>query len=270
MKGDKIMNANQKPVHFVEWKKVEDGNLERTMNELRSWGVTDIVAHPVWGLRDQQKRGYMEQIAHLLAAAGLRTPACHAFWGGSSDLAQRNEVLRRESMKQHGRFLRQLAPMGVKTYTLHLGIGHGETDTSHAWEQIRKSVEDLLPAAEETGIVLALENSGEPMSDLRHLAAFGKEYAHPQIGFCFDTGHANCYASDGLFSTLELMRDNIVTCHMHDNYGSFDDHNPPGGGNIDWSKLVSALKACPRMLHAETESGDWSKSAWNKFVQVWN
>lgn len=263
------MNADQKLVHFVEWKKIEDGKLEKTMNDLRSWGVTDIVAHPVWGMRDRQEPGYMDKIAHLLAAAGLKTPACHAYWGGSCDLALVDEARRCEAMKEHCDFLWKLAPMGVKTYTLHLGIEHGETDTASKWEQIRRSVEDLLPTAEKTGIILALENSAEPMDDLRRLADFGREYAHPQVGFCFDTGHANCYASDGLFATLELMRDNIVTCHMHDNHGSFDDHNPPGDGNTDWAKLIPALKACPRMLHAETESGDWSKSAWDKFVQVW-
>jgi len=263
------VDKQQKLVHFVEWKKIEDPALESTMADLRSWGVTDIVAHPVWGLRDQREPGFMDKIASMLKKAGLKTPACHGFWGPLFDLAQLDEARRNEAMKEHGRFLRQLAPLGVRTYTLHLGIEHGERQTEPRWRQIRKSVEELLPAAEETGIVLALENSAESMDDLRTLAAFAKEYAHPQIGFCFDTGHANCYAEDGLFPTLELMRENIVTCHMHDNHGSFDDHNVPGDGNIDWARLIPALKQCPRMFHAETESGDWSRSAWDRFSGVW-
>ena len=262
------MNRKLPLVHFVEWKKVNDADLEKVLNDLLSWGVTDIVAHPVWGLRDQREPGFMDKITRLIAKTGLNTPACHAFWGDPYDLFQADEERRREAMKEHARFLRQLAPLGVKTYTLHLG-GAGPTSSELKWQQIRRSVDELLPAAEETGIALALENSAEPMNDLRRLAALGKEYAHPRIGFCFDTGHANCYAADGLFPTLALMRENIVTCHMHDNYGSFDDHDPPGGGNIDWTALIPALKDCPRMLHAETESGDWSRPAWGRFVQVW-
>ena len=262
------MKVKMPLVHFVEWKKVNDADLEKVLNDLPSWGVTDIVAHPVWGLRDQAEPGFMDKITRLIAKTGLNTPACHAFWGDPYDLSQADEDRRREAMKEHARFLRQLAPLGVRTYTLHLG-GAGVNSSELKWQQIRRSVDELLPAAEETGIALALENSAEPMDDLRRLAGLAKEYAHPRIGFCFDTGHANCYAADGLFPTLALMRENIVTCHLHDNHGSFDDHNPPGGGNIDWEALIPALKDCPRMLHAETESGDWSRPAWERFVQVW-
>ncbi len=250
-------------VHFVEWRKIGDEELERTLNEVRSWGVTDIVAHPVWGLADQLKKGRLKEIAQMIASADLRTPACHAFWGPRFDLGCPDETRRSEAMKEHRDFLYGLAPMGVKTYTLHLGMAEGGD-----WGQIRKSVEELLPAAEETSIILALENGSEPVEELRRLAAFARKYNHPQIGFCFDTGHANCYSTLGLFPTLELMKPDIVTCHMHDNYGSFDDHNPPGGGNTDWEKLIPELKSCPRLLHAETESGDWSQSSWKQFLRV--
>ena len=263
------MNETRQPVHFVEWKKIEDRNVESVMAQLRQWGVTDIVAHPVWGLRDQREPGFLEKTARLLERAGLKTPACHGFWGNLFDLAQLDEARRSEAMKEHVRFLHQLAPMGVRTYTLHLGIEHGEPLSEAKWRQIRRSVDELLPAAEKTGIILALENSAETMDNLHRLVEFAGEYSHPQIGFCFDTGHANCYAEDGLFPTLELMKKDIVTCHMHDNHGSFDDHNVPGEGNIDWAALIPQLKSCPRMCHAETESGDWSESAWKRFLRVW-
>ncbi len=256
-------------VHFVEWKKVPDEAFASTLARIRSFGVTDIVAHPVWGLREQREKGYLEAAAEQIRLAGLRTPACHAFWGEGFDLGCRDEKRRGEAMREHCRFLRQLAPMGVKTYTLHLGIGENDGSAS-AWDRIRKSLDELLPAAEETSIALALENGSETEEDLHRLSALAEEYAHPRIGFCFDTGHANCYAPAGLFPTLELMKANIVTYHMHDNYGSFDDHNPPGAGNIDWARLIPALRSCPRLLHAETEAGDWGGSSWEQFRRVWN
>ena len=68
------MKDTRKLVHFVEWKKIDDRDLEHTMENLRDWGVSDIVAHPVWGLRDQREPGFMEKIARMLNDAGLKTP----------------------------------------------------------------------------------------------------------------------------------------------------------------------------------------------------
>jgi sugar phosphate isomerase/epimerase len=254
--------------HFVEWKKVADAELEATLHDVRSWGVTDIVAHPVWGLRNQREKGYLEKIARLIVAAGLRSPACHAFWGAPFDLALVDEQRRRQAMLEHCDFLCSLAPMGVKTYTLHLGIEEN-CDSDLAWGQIRKSVDQLLSTAEANSIVLALENGGESIADIQRLAALVKEYDHPQLGICFDSGHANCHPEIGLLPTLELLKPAVVTTHLHDNHGAFDDHNPPGDGTINWKELLPVLKACPRLLHAETESGDWGKEAWQKFRQVW-
>ncbi len=254
--------------HFVEWKKVSDAEFESTLCDVCSWGVTDIVAHPIWGLRNQREKGHLEKVARMLAAAGLRSPACHAFWGAQFDLALADEPRRRQAMLEHCDFLRRLAPMKVQTYTLHLGIEEN-CDIDLAWRQIRKSVDELLPSAEANSIILALENGSESIADIRRLADLVKEYDHPQLGICFDTGHANCYTEIGLLPTLELLKPAVVTTHLHDNHGTFDDHNPPGNGSINWNKLLPVLKSCPRLLHAETESGDWSKEAWQKFRQVW-
>ena len=107
--------------------------------------------------------------------------------------------------------------------------------------------------------VSALENGAESPEDLRTLVALADEFDCPEAGFCFDTGHANCYGNRDVEALLGLMAKRIVVLHIHDNYGAFDDHNPPGGGNIDWGKLVPELKNLPRLRNPETESGDWDK-----------
>ena len=66
------------------------------------------------------------------------------------------------------------------------------------------------------------------------------------------------------------MASRIAVLHIHDNYGTFDDHNPPGQGNIDWAKLVPKLKTLPRLRNPETESGDWDQASWNAFQKIWN
>ncbi|OQA85575.1 MAG: endonuclease IV [Lentisphaerae bacterium ADurb.Bin242] len=258
----------KKLVHFVEWKKLTGPEEEQVIRDLPRWGVTEIVAHPVWGVRNRTDKEYLAKIRRMLGEAGLHTPACHAFWGDPYDLAFPDEPVRKQSMAQHCDFIKELAEMGVKTYTVHLGNGP-EIEKELAWSRIRKSVDDLLPAAEEAKMVLALENGHDSFAELERLTRLVEGYGSPSVGMCYDTGHAHCYTPEGWKAVLELMRPHIATCHMHDNFGSFDDHNPPGGGTLCWPELVRELKACPKMLHAETESGDWSRASWEKFRTAW-
>ena len=63
-------------IHFVEWKKIPEENVENTLAELRDWGVKNIVAHPVW-FRDGAEH-YVEKMAERLNRFGLKSTACHA------------------------------------------------------------------------------------------------------------------------------------------------------------------------------------------------
>ena len=98
---------------------------------------------------------------------------------------------------------------------------------------------------------------------------------HPNIGACYDTGHANCMASapgktpdkyEPYFAkcwwengveqeddALETMQSQVVTCHIHDNTGYGDLHGMPFDGTINWAELIPKLKNCPRMESYQTE-----------------
>ena len=251
-------------IHFVEWKKIPEEQVEATLSELREWGVRNIVAHPVW-FRDGAEL-YVEKMAERLTRFGLRADACHALWGGANDCIQPDPTVRREMIRKHTVFMDELAVLGVSTYTLHLGYDM-TADSESNFALLRHTVDALLPAAEKNRIALALENSAEPLPVIRQLAETVREYRSEFAGLCFDCGHANCYQKS-VVETLRVMRDDIVTCHLHDNHGTFDDHNPPGGGNIDWGDLTRNLDALPRLRHAETESGEWSRKSWEKFLRV--
>jgi sugar phosphate isomerase/epimerase len=255
-------------VHFVEWKKISDDDFILTVEKLVDWGVRDIVAHPQWGIRDAQAPGYLKSVARKFELAGVRTPACHALWGKAYDISSCSAPENTERIvMEHSVFLKKLAQMNVKTYTMHIGMeDNGETP----WEYIRKALDRLLPVASDCKIILALENGHENLATQRELAELVDSYQHPYLGICFDTGHANCYGDQDWRKSLKILSKNIVTCHLHDNYGTFDDHNPPGKGNLDWKELTGKLKNLPRMLHAETESGEPGEESWKLFCKVWN
>ena len=257
----KIMKKNL--VHFIEWRKIPDEKIAGVMADAASWPqLTDIVAHPCWFREDGN---FIPFIARELQKNGLRAPACHALWGIGNDCVQRDDSAHARMIARHCRFLDQLSELEVKTYTIHLGMPDYE-QVDADFDRLQRTIDDLLPALHRNGISLAMENSGESPDIIRRLTGLAASYQDEAVGLCFDSGHANCY-QNGIEKTLLVMREHIVTCHLHDNHGSFDDHNPPGDGNTDWQQLTRLLDDCPRMFHAETESGIWDQQAWAKFVQ---
>lgn len=250
-------------VHFVEWKKIPEESVESVLADLQSWGVKNVVAHPYW-FRDGREN-YVGKMAERLSRFGLRSTACHALWGQGNDCIVADESLRPEMIRKHLAFFDELSQIKVSTYTIHLGYLN-DCSMEKNFSMIRRTVDALLPGAEKNHITLALENSAEPIEVIEKLAELVKSYKSEFVGMCFDSGHANCYQA-GVADTLAVMKDDIVTCHLHDNYGSFDDHNPPLQGNTNWTELTQLLDTLPRLHHAETESGEWGRESWEKFCQ---
>lgn len=250
-------------LHFVEWKQIPEDKIESTLADLQMWGVKNIVAHPVWFKNGMER--YVEKMAERLNRFNLRATACHALWSDENDCIQSCEESRNIMLRKHQLFLQELTALNVSTYTIHLGW---HEDKSEQWnlDSLRKTVDALLPVCEKYSIALALENSAEPLTTIAKVSKMVKEYRNKFLGMCFDSGHANCY-QHGVADTLKIMHDVIVTCHLHDNYGEFDDHSIPGQGNIDWKELTSLLDALPNLHHAETESGDWGKDSWDYFCR---
>lgn len=249
-------------IHFVRWEKIPEEQVEPVMESMPRWGVSDIVASPFW-FREQGEN-YVAKIAKLMERCGLRSSACHALWNIGNDCIQPDAESWRTMIRRHTRFLDQLSCLNVTTYTMHLGYDDATGNLEKDFAMVRKTVDALLPVLERNRVTLALENSAEPLYVIEKLAETVRGYRSEWVGMCFDNGHANCYQK-GVEKTLRIMSDGIVTCHLHDNFGEHDDHNPPGDGNVDWKRLTALLDGLPRLHHAETESGDWSQDSWNRF-----
>lgn len=251
-------------IHFVRWEKVPEDQVEDVLSQLPQWGVKNIVAHPKW-FRDGGE-SYVQKISLLLQKNKLLSTACHALWGRGNDCILPDRDQWPDMIRRHSIFLRDIQTLHVTTYTIHLGF-NPDRNSEENFSFLKRSVDALLPVCEETGITLALENSQEPLQVLEKVSEMITAYKNKHLGMCFDCGHANSYQGS-VRETLEVMRDNIVTCHLHDNYGEHDDHNPPGEGNINWRELDALLDTLPRLHHAETESGIWDEQSWKKFCAV--
>ena len=144
----------------------------------------------------------------------------------------------------------------IPTLVLHAWIGFTPCagPTAIGFERMDLVVRE----AERRGVRLALENTeGEA-----YLFALLDRYKNErQVGFCFDSGHEQCY--NGGKDLLSRFGDRLFFTHLNDNLGVSDAggvisptddlHLLPFDGTIDWSATAARLKKCtlPEVLNFE-------------------
>lgn len=109
----------------------------------------------------------------------------------------------------------------------------------------------IVQYAGNEGVSVAFENlEGE-----EYLNALMSRYQNLQnVGYCWDSGHDNCYPHKTDF--LEKFGDRLIMTHLNDNFGLRDVNGIPSGeddlhlipydGKIDWDKAISRLKYAAR------------------------
>ena len=109
------------------------------------------------------------------------------------------------------------------------------------WDAAFSSLEHLSLFARQRGVTLAIENTPGEMATPANLKNFLEQTRLTSVKMCFDTGHA--HLDGGVPAALEVVRDYVVTTHVHDNAGERDDHLLPYEGTIDWNATLAALLA---------------------------
>ena len=111
------------------------------------------------------------------------------------------------------------------------------------WNNTKQSLLELLPYAEQKGVLLGFENReafDELPLDAEHpelIAAMAKPTA---CGYWHDTGHAQIKQEMGLLAHrehLEKNAANLIGFHLHDVSAEGRDHQPIGTGKIDFEMV---------------------------------
>jgi len=123
----------------------------------------------------------------------------------------------------------------------HIGTGRQSADPRKL-DAAFESLENLSNFAKHRGVTIALENKADELGCPTTLHQFVLE-THLQVKFCFDTGHA--HIEGGVVPGFELMRERVVSVHVHDNHGDKDEHLLPSDGTIDWDQAFAAFRGAP-------------------------
>ena len=143
--------------------------------------------------------------------------------------------------------------IGAKWCALHprTSINSGYF-VSKALEDNRRSFGRYLEVAKKNNVGLAAENlpifpgwsPARPFysSNYEELYNLVDSFNDSNMGICWDTGHANLMHFNQA-DAIKFLCDRIKITHIHNNYGSEDNHFPPDNGCIDWDAVMGAFKS---------------------------
>jgi len=72
-------------------------------------------------------------------------------------------------------------------------------------------------------------------------------FPDPKIGFCLDIGHSQLNHLD-IVEEIEFAGPRLVSCHICNNDGKSDLHNPPELGVIDVNMILDKLESYPNAV----------------------
>jgi len=132
-----------------------------------------------------------------------------------------------------------------------------EYEDPRKFEWALSGIEHLRAFCRQLGVTLLVENTPNDLATPERLKELLKALHYPDLGICFDTGHAHMMSS--VHQAFRVLEDRIRSTHVHDNHRDRDAHLWPGQGNIDWNETMQALRSAPQvpalLLEIEGEEG---------------
>ena len=130
----------------------------------------------------------------------------------------------------------------IVVHPIHEIGGRIITDDAEFIRVNREATLSLLPIAKRLGLIILSENIlwGSSIHP-KNIVELVKAVDSPCFGWCFDTGHANCYGiTPSILRKLDVVP---LSLHIQDTHGPGfgDEHLLPGDGMIDWKEFLHIL-----------------------------
>ena len=192
---------------------------------------------------EDKYRGVLTDIGEAADKYGVEITQLHGLWATDD----KTRAQREESISYFIKEIEGASYLGCKNVVIHpfLPFGWGaEIDKDKIWDVNIDLFTRLMPYAEKYGVTVCAENqpfTAIAMSAVKEVKKLIREINHPNFKACLDTGHANVFHDD-LAADVRLLGDDLVTLHVHDNKGNWDQHLIPYMGNIKWEEFLAALK----------------------------
>ncbi len=179
---------------------------------------------------------------HALHAPTSREISASREGSAPLSISDPERVRRIDAMDEIKRVLEVAERLPFRYLVQHVGAGREPADP-RKFDSLFHSLEHLVLFAKQRGVTIALENTPGEFSSPASLRHFVEDTRLHELRFCFDVGHA--HMEEGVARSFEVLRDRIVTAHVHDNHGEKDEHLLPLEGTVDWPMVLERLADAP-------------------------
>ncbi|MBS7627011.1 sugar phosphate isomerase/epimerase [Candidatus Bathyarchaeota archaeon] len=160
------------------------------------------------------------------------------------NIATLNEGNRRSALARMSESLKLASELEAEVWVIHPGMNSGLSWVypNTQWQLTLDSLKIFSEKGEDSGLIVAVENMPSRAFILSSKDDFANLFFKREIGnikMALDIGHANIMG--GLNWFLKFLEDRIIEVHLHDNHGSFDEHNAIGHGTVNWARLIQTL-----------------------------
>ncbi len=245
------------------------------LDKLVHAGAEAVEIFAARGHFDYTDRAHVREIANWSKFNNVPINSIHApmyfdsEWGRDGappiNLVDRDKRRRVEAMDEIKRTLEVAEQAPFRFLIQHLGAGDEEYD-GHKFEWALSSLEHLHTFAKPLGVKVLIENIPNEMATPQRLHQIVETLHIPDLGVCFDIGHAHCTSS--VAEAFELLRLHIRSTHVHDNHKDKDEHLFPGEGTIDWNEAMALLRTAPQVPPVLLEiNGEGRKDIFDKYQE---
>jgi len=217
--------------------------LLQTLASMRQAGFTRVQVTAFLGHFDHHDPSVIAAVKEELRRLALQATSLHAPYSDRVDLTLMADSERAAAVAEVEAAARALAALGGRTIVLHPGSA-SDTANAEAQERLRQGVRSLTEihrSCRPLGLTLAVEDMlGHLVGGRTHeLAWVLSSLPRDGVSLCLDTGHS--FLARSLFERVRMFGPRLGMLHAHDNRGVYDDHLPPGEGNIAWGPLLHRL-----------------------------
>ena len=197
--------------------------------------------------RDEEKASASAALTRNLIGEGVfRCASIHLpFYGKQSwDPSCLDETARKEISARFVRLIREHGELLGPMATLHASVEPPLSEHPQRLDQACKTIEEMLPAAREAGIVINVEFLprtcvGNCAEELQQIVS---RFDPGDVGICLDVNHImNRYRE--LPAMIDLLAPRIRSFHISDYDGIDETHWMPGQGIHDWPEIMKHIRA---------------------------
>lgn len=216
-------------------------DIDRMVEVCRACDVKALELHPanVAGLGDAE----IDELRDRLKGDNILVSSFHLPFLAEDDIASFYESTRSAAVNRMKHWMRIASRLGARVCIQHPTVNRDPADENgldRYYEQLYRSLTEMLPVAREEGVIIGLENmtpgerGGRFFSQAEHVHRCAREFDDPQVCFVYDTGHALMAAGPQALDILAAMGGRVAAWHLADNAGDRDSHLAPGHGEVDW------------------------------------